>query len=147
MAGGTQWHRVALSAAASLQSGARPACRRGAGCDDRRHPHDLPLHLARGTRHQRAGGVGRTGAAARRAGLDARCNDPAVKSQLLQHGEQALAAGVFGVPTLAIDGELFWGFDATDMALDYVADPARFSRGEYARLDALPVGAARKEIS
>lgn len=79
--------------------------------------------------------------------LDARCNDPAVKSQLLRHGEQALAAGIFGVPTLVIDGELFWGFDATDMALDYVADPARFSRGEYARLEALPVGAARKEIS
>lgn len=27
------------------------------------------------------------------------------------------------------------------------ADPARFARGEYARLDALPVGAARKEVS
>lgn len=86
---------------------------------------------------------------ARRLGapdLDARCNDPAVKSQLLQHGEQALAAGVFGVPTLAIDGELFWGFDATDMALDYLADPALFARGEYARIESLPVGAARKEI-
>jgi len=76
--------------------------------------------------------------------LDARCNAPEVKSRLLQHGEQALAAGVFGVPTLAIDGELFWGFDATDMVLDWLADPAHFSAGEYARLDALPVGAARK---
>lgn len=76
--------------------------------------------------------------------LDARCNDAAVKSQLLQYGEQALAAGVFGVPTLAIGPEVFWGFDATDMALDYLADPAMFTRGEYARLDGLPVGAARK---
>jgi hypothetical protein len=67
--------------------------------------------------------------------LDARCNDAAVKSQLLQHGERALAAGVFGVPTLAIDGELFWGFDATGMALDYLADPALFTRGEYPRID------------
>ena len=79
--------------------------------------------------------------------LDARCNDPAVKSQLLRHGEQALAAGVFGVPTLAIDGELFWGFDATDMALDYLADSAMFKRDAYQRLDTLPVGTARKEIS
>lgn len=79
--------------------------------------------------------------------LDARCNAPEVKSQLLQHGEQALAAGVFGVPTLAIDKECFWGFDATDMALDFLADPARFSGGEYARLDGLPVGAARKEVA
>lgn len=79
------------------------------------------------------------------ADLDARCNAPEVKSQLLQNGERALAAGVFGVPTLAIGAELFWGFDAMDMALDYIADPEKFARGEYARLDGLPVGAARKE--
>lgn len=77
--------------------------------------------------------------------LDARCNAPEVKDRLRQNGEEALAAGVFGVPTLAIDGELFWGFDATDMALDYLADPAMFARGEYTRLDGLPIGAARKE--
>ena len=79
--------------------------------------------------------------------LDARCNDAAVKSQLLRNGEQALASGVFGVPTLAIDHELFWGFDATDMALDYLADPALFSGVAYARIDSLPVGAARKEVA
>jgi 2-hydroxychromene-2-carboxylate isomerase len=79
------------------------------------------------------------------ANLDARCNAPETKDKLRQNGEEALAAGVFGVPTLAIDGELFWGFDAGDMALDYLADPARFSRGEYARLDDLPVGAVRRE--
>jgi len=87
---------------------------------------------------------------ARRLGvpdLDARCNSSEVKSQLLQHGEQALAAGVFGVPTLVVDGELFWGFDATGMALDWLADPAKFARGEFARLDDLPVGAARKEVA
>ena len=79
--------------------------------------------------------------------LDARCNDAAVKSQLLRNGEQALASGVFGVPTLAVDRELFWGFDATDMVLDYLADPALFARGEYPRIDSLPVGAMRKEAS
>ncbi len=79
--------------------------------------------------------------------LDARCSDAAVKSQLLRNGEQALAAGVFGVPTMVVGKELFWGFDATDTVLDYLADPALFARGEYARLDGLPVGAARKEAS
>lgn len=77
--------------------------------------------------------------------VEARCNAPEVKARLRANGEQALAAGVFGVPTLALGGELFWGFDATDMALDYLADAARFSRGEYGRLDGLPVGAARRE--
>lgn len=79
--------------------------------------------------------------------LDARCNDTAVKSQLLHNGERALASGVFGVPTLAVGRELFWGFDATGMALDWIDDPTRFARGEYARIDALPVGAARRGVS
>jgi 2-hydroxychromene-2-carboxylate isomerase len=57
--------------------------------------------------------------------------------------EEALAAGAFGVPTLAIDGELFWGYDATDMALDYLRDPVGFISGEIRRVDQLPYGATR----
>ncbi len=34
-----------------------------------------------------------------------------IKQQLLRQTEQALADGVFGVPTMQIDEELFWGFD------------------------------------
>src|SRR5580658_2173708 len=41
---------------------------------------------------------------------------PEAKETLRKNGEAAIALGVFGVPTLAIGGELFWGFDATDMA-------------------------------
>jgi hypothetical protein len=33
------------------------------------------------------------------------------------------------------------------MALDYLADPVLFTRGEYPRIDSLPVGAMRKEAS
>jgi 2-hydroxychromene-2-carboxylate isomerase len=36
--------------------------------------------------------------------------DP-VKQQLRENTEQALAQGIFGVPTLAARNELFWGFD------------------------------------
>lgn len=67
-----------------------------------------------------------------------------VKTGLRRNVEEAVARGVFGVPTLAIGGELFWGFDATEMALDYIENPARFSAGEYARLERLPVAAARR---
>lgn len=35
----------------------------------------------------------------------------AVKQQLRQNTDQALAQGIFGVPTLCVRGELFWGFD------------------------------------
>jgi 2-hydroxychromene-2-carboxylate isomerase len=77
------------------------------------------------------------------ADAEARISDPAVKEALRRSGEEALAAGVFGVPTLAIDGELFWGYDATDMALDYLRDPAAFISEEMRRVDRLPYGATR----
>jgi len=35
----------------------------------------------------------------------------AVKQQLRDNTEQALALGIFGVPTMRARGELFWGFD------------------------------------
>lgn len=39
----------------------------------------------------------------------------AVKAELKDATAQAIAAGVFGVPTFAVDGKLFWGFDALPM--------------------------------
>ena len=42
--------------------------------------------------------------------LAAAASDP-VKQQLRNNTEQALAQGIFGVPTLCARGELFWGFD------------------------------------
>jgi len=69
------------------------------------------------------------------------------KEKLLQNGKEALAAGVFGVPTLVTGGELFWGVDATDMALDFLRDPARFASGEYKRIDSIQPSAMRKEVS
>jgi 2-hydroxychromene-2-carboxylate isomerase len=50
------------------------------------------------------------------AGLDrdaaeAATQDPAIKQQLRAATEAAHAAGVFGVPTVAVGGELFWGDD------------------------------------
>jgi len=33
------------------------------------------------------------------------------KQRLRRATDDAIAAGVFGVPTMIVDGELFWGFD------------------------------------
>ena len=52
---------------------------------------------------------------------------------------------VFGVPSLVAGGHVFWGEDATDMFLDYLADPGLFDTEAIHRLDALPVGAIRKQ--
>ena len=78
------------------------------------------------------------------ADADARIATPGVKDALRRNTEEAIARGVFGVPTLAVGDELFWGNDATEMAADYVAGGCRWSDPEYARVSALPVGAARK---
>lgn len=48
----------------------------------------------------------------------------AIKERLREATEQALAAGVFGVPTVEVDGRLFWGLDALPMLAAYLkAEP------------------------
>jgi len=66
------------------------------------------------------------------------------KDELRANGERAISLGVFGVPTFVIDGEVFWGFDATDMVVDYLRRPAYFSSAEMARISDLPASAQRK---
>jgi 2-hydroxychromene-2-carboxylate isomerase len=51
-------------------------------------------------------------------------NCDAVKADLKAHTEEALALGVFGVPTFVVDDKLFWGLDALPMLRAYLAgDP------------------------
>ena len=68
---------------------------------------------------------------------------PAVKAQLRSNTDGALAIGVFGVPTLNIGGERFWGNDASAMIDEWLDDPKRFETAEYKRLAALPIGVER----
>jgi len=70
-------------------------------------------------------------------------NAAAVKTQLRTNTEDAIAAGVFGVPTLRADGESFWGNDASAMIEDWLAHPRRFDSPEYRRIATLPVGIER----
>jgi 2-hydroxychromene-2-carboxylate isomerase len=77
------------------------------------------------------------------AQADARIAAREVKEELRRNTDEAIQRGVFGVPTLVLGGELFWGVDATAMAGDYAAAGCRWSDPEYARVTALPVGAQR----
>lgn len=70
--------------------------------------------------------------------------DQAIKDALRTQTDEAIARGVFGVPTLIVDGELFWGADATDFAAAYLADPGIVATAEMKRVAALPAGASRK---
>lgn len=68
-----------------------------------------------------------------------------VKDTLRRNTDGAAARGIFGVPTLEIDGELFWGADSIEFAKAYLTDRAVLENDEVRRMDALPVSAARGE--
>lgn len=56
--------------------------------------------------------------------------DPAgadVKAELKAATDQAIARGLFGVPTFAVDDKLFWGFDALPMLRSYLEGDAWFA--------------------
>lgn len=51
-------------------------------------------------------------------------NSDEVKAQLKANTDEAIALGVFGVPTFEVDGKLFWGLDALPMLRAYLSgDP------------------------
>ncbi len=61
-----------------------------------------------------------------------------VKSQLKSHTDEAIARGVFGVPTFAVDDKLFWGFDALPMLRDYLRGDAWFGGPQWDAAASLP---------
>ena len=71
-------------------------------------------------------------------------SDPAVKQQLRDNTDWAISLGVFGVPTLVIGEELFWGQDAFDMALDYLTRGETFRDPQMQAIEALRVGVERR---
>ena len=70
--------------------------------------------------------------------------DASVKERLRANSDAAIAQGVFGVPTLVVDGEAFWGADAIDFARAYIDDRSVLDNDEMKRVSALPVGAERR---
>jgi 2-hydroxychromene-2-carboxylate isomerase len=58
--------------------------------------------------------------------LDAVLTDPDYKDMLKTNTNEAISRGVYGVPTFAINDQLFWGDDATPMLVEYINNPALF---------------------
>ena len=68
------------------------------------------------------------------AALLAPARDPAgdtVKAELKANTDDAIARGLFGVPTLAVDDKLFWGFDALPMLRGYLESDSWFAGGDW----------------
>jgi 2-hydroxychromene-2-carboxylate isomerase len=104
-----------------------------------------------------AGGGGVAGPAevaraAQRAGLDgealvAAAAGAEAKERLRSHTDEAIAAGAFGVPTILVDGELFWGLDSLANLEAFLRGEAAIDPGGTARWDSLPAAARRKPPS
>jgi 2-hydroxychromene-2-carboxylate isomerase len=87
-------------------------------------------------RHVWVGGASATDAArlAALAQTLAPARDPAsdeVKAELRANTDQAIARGIFGVPTFELDGRLFWGVDALPMLRAALAGDAWFDAGAW----------------
>lgn len=80
-----------------------------------------------------------------RFGIDvaAAIADPEVKETLKRNTDAALAAGLFGVPTLALGADLYWGDDATEMALAVAEGRLDLDAGELGRIGKIPETARR----
>ncbi len=53
--------------------------------------------------------------------------DEAPKAELKSNTADAIAQGVFGVPTFRVDGKNFWGFDSLPMLRSYLEGDAWFT--------------------
>ena len=69
--------------------------------------------------------------------------DAAVKAQLQAHGEQALARGLFGVPSFVVDDKVFWGFDALPMLAAYLRGDPWFQSGAWEQAAGVLTGVRR----
>ena len=73
-----------------------------------------------------AGDAVRLSALAARLRLQRDAGSEEVKARLKANTDEAIARGVFGVPTCEVDGRQFWGFDGLAMLRDYLRGNAWF---------------------
>jgi 2-hydroxychromene-2-carboxylate isomerase len=66
-----------------------------------------------------------------------------VKQLLQQQTQQAIDLGLFGVPSMVADGQVFWGNDALPMLRAYLAGDAWFESADWRDAGKLPVGIRR----
>ena len=67
----------------------------------------------------------------------------AVKQRLRANTDEALALGVFGVPSMVLDGRVFWGQDALPMLRAYM-DGDRWFDAQWDAAARTPVGVQRR---
>lgn len=73
-----------------------------------------------------------------------RLAQPEVKNTLRDNTSAAIAVDIFGVPTIRIDGENFWGVGASDFVMDYLEDPSILVSDAMRHAASLPAAAERR---
>jgi 2-hydroxychromene-2-carboxylate isomerase len=68
---------------------------------------------------------------------------PEVKQRLQQQTLEAIEQGLFGVPSMVVDGQVFWGQDALPMLRAYLEGDAWFESSDWRDVGKLPVGVRR----
>lgn len=71
-------------------------------------------------------------------------DDESVKRELKANTDAAIATGVFGVPSMQVDEDVFWGLDALHMLRQRLRDDPWFSQSDWRNASGLPVGVQRK---
>lgn len=66
------------------------------------------------------------------------------KAALIGNTRDAIEGGIFGVPTIDVDGERFWGVDALPSLEAFLRGEDPITPELVARFAAIPIGAARK---
>jgi 2-hydroxychromene-2-carboxylate isomerase len=67
-----------------------------------------------------------------------------VKALLRANTEAATAQGMFGVPTIEVDGRLFWGLDSLEMLAAYIGGEEWFDGPAWDLAAQLPQGGVRR---
>jgi 2-hydroxychromene-2-carboxylate isomerase len=71
-------------------------------------------------------------------------SDDSVKAQLRAHAAEAIACGVFGVPSFEVDGKVFWGLDGLPMLRAYLERDVWFDGPCWSAAQDVPQGVIRK---
>ena len=71
-------------------------------------------------------------------------DDASVKAQLKSHTDEAIAAGVFGVPAFGVDDKVFWGLDALPMLRQYLEGNPWFDGPQWNAAAHVPSGITRR---
>ena len=66
-----------------------------------------------------------------------------VKAQLRTFTEQAIERGVFGVPAIQVDKDIFWGLDSLPMLRQYLEGDTWYQNRPWSEAGQLPVGIER----